>query len=216
MAQWKVEPTWKKSVIERNYLTKDGNTVMVETGWRWGEFTVYTDDDNPPDIEAGVDIYNCEYETELIETWDGCWEDYDYDDCDDETREWLEEFFEEGNSWLDLEENGWSQDECEMIIDCDLKITKINDDGSEGEIITTGEDEDMDTTKGTVNETTQLVPGAAWPFSNATVKEEQYAQFKCKSCDFSTDDIEELVDNPNDDDKGAFVCPKCGGKVDLS
>ena len=103
MATWKVEPTFKKSVIERNYLTKDGNTVMVETGWRWGEFLVYTDDDNPPNIESGVDIYGCEYETELLETFDGCWEDVDYDDCDDETREFLEEFFEEGNSWLDLE-----------------------------------------------------------------------------------------------------------------
>lgn len=38
MATWKVEPTFKKSVIERNYLTKGTNTFMVETGWRWGNF----------------------------------------------------------------------------------------------------------------------------------------------------------------------------------
>lgn len=165
MATWSVKPTWKKSIIERNYLTKDGNTVMVETGWRWGEFTVYTDDDNRPDIEAGVDIYNCEYETELVETSDGCWEEVDYDDCDDETREWLEEFFEEGNSWLDLEENGWSQDECEMIIDCDLEITRINDDGTEGETFTTGQ-EDSDE----VIEPIKLESGAAWPFDNGEKK----------------------------------------------
>lgn len=162
MATWKVEPTFKKSVIERNYLTKDDNTVMVETGWRWGEFLVYTDDDNPPNLSAGVDIYDCEYETELQETWDGCWEDVDYDDCDDETREWLEEFFEE-NSWLDLEEHGWMQDECEMIIDCDLKITRINDDGTEGEVITTGEEVTEETT-----EASKIEPGAAWPFANAS------------------------------------------------
>ena len=127
MATWSVKPAWKKSIIERNYLVKDGNTVMIETGWRWGEFTVETEDDNPPDIEAGVDIYNCDYNGELVETNDGCWEEIDYDDCDDETREWLEEFFDEGNSWLDLEEHGWSQDECEMIIDCDLEITKVEE-----------------------------------------------------------------------------------------
>ena len=126
MATWSVKPEWKKSIIERNYLTKDDNTVMCETGWRWGEFTVYTEDDNPPNIEAGVDIYNCEYETELVETEDGCWSDYDFDDCDDAT-EWLEEFFEEGNSWLDLEDHGWIQSECEMIIDCDLIIEKVGE-----------------------------------------------------------------------------------------
>lgn len=127
MAKWKVAPTFKKSVIERNYFKKDNNVLMVETGWRWGEFLVFTDDDNPPDIEAGVDIYSCGYESELLETWDGCWEDQDYEGCDDETTEWLEEFFSDGNSWLDLEEHGWVQDECEMIIDSDLEITKVEE-----------------------------------------------------------------------------------------
>jgi hypothetical protein len=176
MATWKVEPTWKKSVIERNYLTNGDNTLMIETGWRWGEFLVYTDDDNPPKIEAGVDIYNCEYETELIETWDGCWEDRDYDDCDDETREWLEEFLEE-NSWLDLEEHGWAQDECEMIIDCDLKITRMNDDGTEGEVITTEQpvssEIDHEGWISTANTSASINtnPGAPWPFD--TPKEEK-------------------------------------------
>jgi hypothetical protein len=127
MATWSVKPAWKKSIIERNYLTKDGNTVMCETGWRGGEFTVYTDDDTPPDIGPGVDIYNCGYESELIETFDGCWDDFNYDACDEETTKWLEEFFDEGNSWFDLEEHGWIQDECEMIIDCELIIEKIEE-----------------------------------------------------------------------------------------
>jgi hypothetical protein len=210
MATWSVKPTFKKSIIERNYLVKDGQKLMVETGWRWGEFLVYTDDDNPPEIESGVDIYNCDYETELVETSDGCWEEIDSDECDEETQEWLEEFFDEGNSWLDLEEHGWSQDECEMIIDCDLEITKINDDGSEGETITTGE-EDSDE----IIESAKLVSGAPWPFSNATEPVTENAQFKCVACDYSTDDIEELVENTHDDDRGAFLCPKCESKVDL-
>lgn len=168
MATWKVEPTWKKSVIERNYICKGDNTLMVETGWRYGSFYVYTEDDTPPDIQSGVDIYNCDYETELIETFDGCWEDYDFDDCDDETREWIEEFFEEGNNWLDLEcDHGWTQDECEMIIDCDLKITRINEDGSEGETIITGEQEEAS------EETQELKPGAQWPFDNVSKEDKK-------------------------------------------
>lgn len=161
MATWSVKPTWKKSILERNYLSKGDSTVMIETGWRWGEFTVETEDDNPPNIEAGVDIYNCDYETELVETNDGCWEEIDYDDCTDEDREWLEEFFDDGNSWLDLEEHGWLQDDCEMIIDCDLEITRINDDGSEGEKIVTGQEETEDTPK-----EAKLIQSAPWPFSN--------------------------------------------------
>ena len=161
MATWKVEPTWKKSIIERQYMTKDGNTLVVETGWRWGEFTVETEDDSRPDIEAGVDIYNCDYNGELVETTDGCWEEHDFDDCDDETQEWLEEFFEEGNSYYDLEEHGWVFDECEMIIDCDLKITRINEDGTEGESFITGVEEEETTP------VAKLEPGAPWPFPNA-------------------------------------------------
>ena len=159
MALWSVKPAWKKSVIERNYLVKDGNRVMIETGWRWGEFTVETEDDNPPDIEAGVDIYNCDYNGELVETNDGCWEEVDYDDCEDETQEWLEEFFEE-NSWLDLEEHGWMHDECEMIIDCDLIIERLDEEGNPtGEIVGADEEKTEE-----VKPEVKLEPGAKWPF----------------------------------------------------
>ena len=127
MATWSVKPQWKKSIIERNHLTKDGQTLVVETGWRWGEFHVYTEDDTPPNLEPGVDMFSCGYDSEMIETNDGCWEEYDYDDVDEETRTWLEEFFEEGNSWLDLEEHGWVNLDGEMIFDCDLLIEKVND-----------------------------------------------------------------------------------------
>jgi hypothetical protein len=126
MAIWTVKPAWKKSIYERNFLSKDGNTIMVETCWRWGEFTVETDDDNPPDISDGVDIFDCGYNGELVETYDGDNSETDYDACDSETTEWLQEFLEE-NSWLDLEEHGWTQDECEMIIACDLIIEKRED-----------------------------------------------------------------------------------------
>lgn len=126
MATWSIKPTWKKSIVERIHFVKDGETIIVETGWRWGEFTLETEDDNPPDISAGVDIYDCGYDTELVECSDGCWEEHDLDDCSEETRAWFEEFIEE-NSYFDLEEHGWSTSETEMIIDCDLEIERIDE-----------------------------------------------------------------------------------------
>jgi len=164
MAEWSVKPLWKKSIIERNYYHKDGATITAETGWRWGEFIVYTDDDNPPDIEAGVDIYNCDYETELVETNDGCWEEVTVDDEDLE--EWLEEFLEE-NSYYDLEEHDWTQGDTEMIIDCDLIIERV--DGNEEQVIHIGEAE----ARATLDKPTQwpfgpelasTVETAKWPF----------------------------------------------------
>ena len=157
MATWRVTPLWKKSIIEYNHMIKDDNELVIETGWRGGEFLVYTDDDNPPELEPGVNIMDCGYESEMVETFDGCWEEIHYDVVDDETREWLEEFFDEGNSYFELEEHGWFFDECEFIIECDMEITRINDDGTEGEKITTESDD-------TPKEGVQLTTNAAWPF----------------------------------------------------
>lgn len=127
MATWLVEPTWKKSIVERQYWRKGDNTIVEEIGWRWGSFHVYTDDDTPPNLEAGVDIYSCGYESELIETSDGCWQEQDFDECDDDVREWVEEFLEEGNSVYELEDLGWTCDETEMLITCDMTIEKVED-----------------------------------------------------------------------------------------
>jgi hypothetical protein len=117
MAQWRITPSFKKSLIERNYYHKDGNTLVVETGWRRGEFECETEDEKPPLINEDDDLWNSEYEVEMIETFDGCWEEHDMDECDEETQAWLEEFLEE-NSYFDLEEHGWMQGDSEMIIAC--------------------------------------------------------------------------------------------------
>ena len=63
-------------------------------------------------------------------------------------------------------------------------------------------------------EPVKLEAGAKWPFDNAS-EPTQYAEFKCTNCDFKTEDIMDLVDNPNDDDKGALLCPECGSKVEM-
>ena len=126
MAVWSVKPDWKKSIIERQIWTKEGvaGYIGIETGWRWGEFHVTTEDDTPPDLVAGVDIYNCDYECELVSLDDGCWEESDIDVLDEELRNELETFLED-NSVHDLEELGWILDDTEMTIDCDMTIEMI-------------------------------------------------------------------------------------------
>jgi hypothetical protein len=128
MARWKITPTWKKSVIEKQYWTKAGQPgyILNEIGWRWGEFFIETEDDTPPPLEAGVDMFDCGYDCDDWSTDDGCWEDNEIDVPDENDRQRLEEFLEE-NSVFDLEEDGWVMDECEMIIDCDLEIEKVKD-----------------------------------------------------------------------------------------
>jgi hypothetical protein len=126
MALWSIKPSWKKSIIERCYFYKDDNTFMVATGWRWGEFTCETEGDSEPDITSGTDLYNCDYDVEMVELNDGCWEETDTSECDEETTKWLEEFLEE-NSYLDLEEHGWTQGDTEMILDCDPEFEKLED-----------------------------------------------------------------------------------------
>lgn len=127
MYTWRVTPEIKKSTIERAFWTKDEDELMHELVWRWCEFLVYTETDEPPVLEAGVDMFDCGYKSEMQSTEDGCWEEYDYDECSEETTEWLQNFFEEGNSSYDLEDHGWTNDRSELIIECDLIIEKVEE-----------------------------------------------------------------------------------------
>jgi hypothetical protein len=100
--------------------------MMIETGWRWGEFTCETEDDNPPEINDGDDLYDCGYDVEMQECIDGCWEEHEFTGFTDEEEEAMIEWLDE-NSWLDLEEDGWSQGDTEMIIACEPSIERIDD-----------------------------------------------------------------------------------------
>jgi hypothetical protein len=145
MVIWSVKPVYKKSIIERQTWENGGESFVWETGWRWGEFLVYTEDETPPKLEEGVDIFNCDYETELVSTDDGCWEEYDFDECSAETVEKMEEYFDDGGSVFDLEEEGWYNSETEMIINSDMTIERVD---------STDTDE----------QTSEEEPKAKWPF----------------------------------------------------
>ena len=126
MAIWSIQPTWKKSIREVMYFYKEGKEITIETGWRWGEFTCATEDDEPPVIKEGVDLYSQGYDVEMQECFDGCWVEYEFDgfseDEEEEMREWLDE-----NSFLDLEEEGWTLSDTEFIMDCEPEITKVEE-----------------------------------------------------------------------------------------
>jgi hypothetical protein len=119
MALWKIEPTWKKSIREVMYFDKDGKTITIETGWRWGEFTCETEGDEPPVIKEGVDLFSQGYDMEMQECFDGCWVEYEFDEFTEEEEEAMRE-------WLDdLEEDGWILNDTEFIMDCEPEITKM-------------------------------------------------------------------------------------------
>ena len=126
MATWIIHPSWKKSLIERQYYHKGDNTIVVETGWRWGSFQVETEGESMPLISAGDNLWDCGYDVELIETWDGCWEDVNTDDCDEETIEFVEQFLEEHSSYELEETEDWRQGDSEMIIDCDPVFERVD------------------------------------------------------------------------------------------
>ena len=121
MAIWTIRPSEKKSLIERIHYCKDGKEVIEETGWRWGEFTCETEDDNPPVLEEGVDLFACDYDMELQFCDDGCWTEYEFVGFSEEEEETMNEWLEE-NSFFELEEDGWSHDDTEMILTCEPEI----------------------------------------------------------------------------------------------
>ena len=128
MATWKITPNWKKSTVEIQTWMKDDKKIIYEVGWRWGEFYVTTEGDEPPEIDEDTDILNSgEFEVNDWSTDDGCWDDYEYENMSEEEIEEINEFFEEGNSVFDLEEIGWYCDETSIYITCDVDIERVEE-----------------------------------------------------------------------------------------
>ena len=126
MARWNIQPSYKKSVIERTHFYKEGKSIIIETGWRWGEFICETEDDNPPLIENGTDLFDCGYEVELQECFDGCWEEREFYGFTEEEQSAMEEWLDENSAW-DLESEGWDFGDSEMIMGCDPVIERVEE-----------------------------------------------------------------------------------------
>ena len=128
MATWKVEPKWKKSVVERAFWVKDGKTIINEIGWRWGEFTIDTEGDDPPEIDEDTDLFAADFEVVDFSTTDGCWEENELEgDWSEEEQEEMEERLNGEISVYELEEEGWICHETELYITCEVEITKVEE-----------------------------------------------------------------------------------------
>ena len=134
MAIWTVKTYHKKNVQEvEHWVQRDGEgRITVTNGFRWGEWTVKTSDDNPPEFEFttvpggnadkdSINMLDCEVNNidnvELVSMDDGgCWYDVEIEGLTEEEEEELQEFIDE-NSVQELEDEGeWYQDETEWWI----------------------------------------------------------------------------------------------------
>ena len=158
LTHWTVKTLDKKSIEEVEYFTKDGMKLVHRTGWRWGEWTVSTNDGNPPEFDLdyvpggdgakdSIDMNSCYInnieETEMNETWDGCWDDIEWpDDIDPDEQSALEEAIDEDGYYSALEDNGWWHDDTEMWIwgpiaikDADENIVRIVEADKDGNAV---------------------------------------------------------------------------------
>jgi hypothetical protein len=127
--KWKITPSTKKSVLDNTYWVKGDMRICQEVGWRWGEFFV----DPMPDVTieeylSGKDdeiILNEEFDVIDFSTEDGCWEEYTYsENMSDEDIEAIEEFLEDGGN---LDDDGWTILDSDVIIQGDIEIEEVND-----------------------------------------------------------------------------------------
>jgi len=145
MAIWTVKTYHKKNVQENEtFVQRNGKgRITTANGFRWGEWTVETSDDNPPEFEFtevpggddardSIDMLSCCVnnieEVELVSMDDGgCWYDIEFEVLTEEEEEELQEFIDE-NSIYELEDSGdWYQDDTEWWIWGPIEIT--NDEG---------------------------------------------------------------------------------------
>lgn len=185
MATWELSTEYKKSSIERQIWNKDGKYIIREEGYRWGTFTVESDE-MPISHQELID--NDEYEVsfiendecwELVELVDGCWADTEKGhNCTDEDLEAFEAAWEE-NWYEGVEELGWSNDDTEYYMTGPLKL--VNKD--------TGQEFSGLVDPATIVHTIELpveevsVPlvdikeGAKWPFTNPVANTKETAKW---------------------------------------
>lgn len=136
MATWKISTRNKKMCEERQFWTKDGQTIIRTEGYRWGTFTVETSDDNPPEgiTESntdGIDMYsyfgeNAENGAELDSMDDGCYGDWEFpDDMPEEEQDKIIEGWDE-DAYEFLESEGWYNAETEAWLFGELDIERID------------------------------------------------------------------------------------------
>ena len=129
MAIWKLSPQNKKSAVEQMFFYNDNMVIIVEQGWRWGTFTVESDERpltdselvNAEGYELGcIDNDEC---WELSEMTDGCWLDVTAGrNATEQDVAAFEQAWEE-DGYDGVEELGWSNDDTEYYYYGPLELT---------------------------------------------------------------------------------------------
>jgi hypothetical protein len=129
MAIWKLSPQYKKSAVEKMFFYNGSKAIVVEQGWRWGTFTVESDERPLTDLElVNEDGYELgcidnDESWELSEMTDGCWLDIDaLRDATEEDVTAFEQAWEE-DSYDGVEALGWSNDDTEYYYYGPLELT---------------------------------------------------------------------------------------------
>ncbi len=129
MATWKLSPQHKKSAVEKMFFYNGSKAIVVEQGWRWGTFTVESDERPLTDLElVNEDGYELgcidnDESWELCEMTDGCWLDIDaLRDATEEDVTAFEQAWEE-DSYDGVEALGWSNDDTEYYYYGPLELT---------------------------------------------------------------------------------------------
>jgi hypothetical protein len=135
---YKVSNKYKKSYveIEELYNRDTEDTITYETGWRSGTWEITPQDSDEVEMlkEAMEDDYDDTLypgsfnESEMIESWDGCWDDWDFSGVKSKSDEELEEFQElvqeEGVSYL--LDNGYDTIDTECYFSGPITVEEVN------------------------------------------------------------------------------------------
>jgi len=123
MAVWRLSTHYKKSAVEKQLWYKDGVTISMEQGYRWGTF--YCESDEMPDVDLvnpdGYEVYGYDWELDSLD--DGCWVEWNWpadmtEEQQDEIMDAWNEDFSDG-----LENLGWSNDDTEYWFHGPLLMT---------------------------------------------------------------------------------------------
>ena len=141
---YQVSNKYKKRYVEYEYLKNydTDDVVCIETGWRSGNWFVTPQEEHEVEmlVEAMADDFEDELEMndfseeEMIDSWDGCWDDWDWSRFKSKEGEELEEFIEEvqdeGECYL--LDNGFDSDECISIFQGQIiiepKVEQVSND----------------------------------------------------------------------------------------
>lgn len=149
MTKIKIEPMFKKSVVEIEFFYNEETGVWVhyEQGWRWGTFFADVTDEEMKELR----IHNAYVEEthrqedfeisaltdfEMNDTWDGVWGDIRVfkSGWTEEQQTELKETIEESEDWWDwLIDNGFEPQESETYICGQINVSLVENLLDEGQ-----------------------------------------------------------------------------------